>query len=172
MENPVSFILGAVPDLSIRKALKTILDAIVDRASTRMASTAGLVIKAGASALVKTGASACHLFVDGKLATIAAATDMPALSGTVTNAKFNVYVYYQDSAGVRTSVMGTEGASLTAVVFPQTPRQKAIIGFTIINPTGTGGFVGGTTAIDDATVVPNAVHISAIAGMDPTVLLG
>lgn len=171
MENPVSMIMGALPDLSIRKALKTILDALGDRVSTRMASQAGLVH--GAAALVaKTGAAACYLFVNGQLATIGAAVNMPALAGSVTNLKFNVYVYYQDSAAVRTAVMGTEGASLAAIVFPPTPRQKAIIGFSIVNPTGAGNFVGGTTALDDITVVPNAVHISAAAGMDPTILLG
>lgn len=170
MENPVSLILGAVPDLSIRKALKTILDALVDRASTRMVSTATLTFTA--AALLARTSVVSYLLVDGKLATIGQPINMPALVGTVTNARFNVYVYYQDSAGVRTSVMGTEGASLAAVVFPQTPVKKAIIGFTIINPTGTGNFVGGTTALDDATVVPNAVNISAIAGVDPTVLLG
>lgn len=172
MESSVSQVLNAMPDLSIRKAVKTVLDAVADRLSSRMLSTPALVIKAGASALVKTGAAACHLIVDGKLATIAAAVDMPALSGTVTNAKFNVYVYFQDNAGTRTTVMGTEGASLATVVFPPMPQKKAVIGFTIINPTGTGNFVGGTTAIDDGTVVPNAVHISAVSGFDPTVMLG
>lgn len=172
MESTVSTVIASVPDLSVRKALLTLFNALADRASSRMVSTAGLVIKAGASALVKTGAAACHLLVDGKLAAIAAATDMPALSGTVTNAKFNVYVYFQDAAATRTTVMGTEGATLAAVVFPQTPQKKTMIGFTIINPTGTGNFVGGTTAIDDATVVPNAVHVSILSGADPTIVLG
>lgn len=172
MESTVSQVINAIPDLSIRKAISTVVSALADRLSSRMLSTPGLVIKAGASALVKTGAAACHLLVDGKLATIAAATDMPALSGTVTNAKYNVYVYFQDNAGTRTTVMGTEGASLAAIVWPPMPQKKTVIGATIINPTGTGNFVGGTTAIDDGTVVPNAVHISALSGFDPTIMLG
>lgn len=85
---------------------------------------------------------------------------MAALAGTVTNAKFNVFAFYVDAAGTLTSAMGTEGATLTAVVFPTVATTKAVIGFVIINPTGTGNFVGGTTALDDATVVPNAVYVN------------
>jgi hypothetical protein len=172
MDSSVAQVLNAVPDTSIRKALKTVMDCLADRVSTRMLNTPGLVIKAGASALVKSGAADAYGVVDGKLFKITAATDMPALVGTVTNAKFNVYVYFQDSAGTRTTVMGTEGATLAAIVWPTFPRQKAVIGYTIINPTGTGNFVGGTTAIDDGTVVPNAVHVSIVSGFDPSAVLG
>jgi hypothetical protein len=35
-----------------------------------------------------------------------------------------------------------------------------MIGFVIVNPTGTGDFVGGTTDLDDATVAPNAVYVN------------
>ena len=122
-------------------------------------STGGLAIKAGGSALVKAG-TLCKAYAGEKLLSIAANTDMAALSGTVTNAKFNVYCFYIDSAGTLTSAMGTEGASLGAVVFPSTPADKACIGFIIVNPTGTGNFVGGTTALDDATVVPNVVYVN------------
>ena len=41
----------------------------------------------------------------------------------------------------------------------------------IINPTGTGNFVGNTTALDDVTVVPNAVYVNTIGAFDPTVLI-
>lgn len=147
--------------------LRSVVGFLSKALDTRMLSSAALVIKAGASALVKTGAAAAQAAVGGVLRSIAAATDMAALAGTVTNAKFNVYCYFIDSAGVLTSAMGTEGATLGAVIFPPMPANKACIGFTIINPTGTGNFVGGTTAIDDATVVPNAVHVSLQGGFDP-----
>jgi hypothetical protein len=156
---------------NIDAAIEPILVAIVGYLSkaldTRMLSSAGLVIKAGGGVLVKTGGTACQAICAGVLRSIGAATDMAAFSGTVTNAKFNVYCFFIDSAGVLTSAMGTEGATLAAVIFPPMPANKACIGFTIINPTGTGNFVGNTTALDDGTVVPNAVHVSVQGGFDP-----
>lgn len=171
MNATLSQIASKLEPLSLRRFLVPFLSALARSQSSRMLNTAGLVIKAGASALVKTGAAACHAAVKGTLVSIAAATDMAALSGTVTNAKFNVYAYFVTNAGVLSTVMGKEGATLAAVVFPAIPIDKTLIGFTIINPTGTGNFVGGTTAIDDATVVPNAVHVSVIGAFDPTVLV-
>lgn len=151
-------------------SLYQVLTPIGDRISTQSLSSAGLVIKTAGSALVKTGASAYYASIKGKLVTKAAATDMAALSGTVTNAKFNAFCFFIDSAGTLTSVMGTEGASLAAIAFPPVPEGKAMIGFVIINPTGTGNFVGGTTALDDATVVPNAAYVNVQSAFDPSIL--
>jgi hypothetical protein len=132
-------------------------------------STGGLAIKAGGSALVK-AATLCKALVDGVLVSIAANTDMAALSGTVTNAKFNVFVFTVDSEGNVYTQMGTEGAALADVIFPEIAADRAVIGFVIINPTGTGNFVGGTTALDDATVVPNAVYVNTPFPFNPNVL--
>ena len=79
---------------------------------------------------------------------------------------------FVDSAGVVTSAMGTAGATLAKVSFPQFPVQKALIGFIVVNPTGTGNFVGGTTNLDDVTVVPNTVYVSPVGGFDPYCLIG
>jgi len=170
MLGTITNFLANVADSSSRLALGTILRALGDRHTSRMLNTPGLVIKAGGSALVKTGASDCYAVAQGVLVKIAAATDMAALSGTVTNAKFNVYVYLIDREGTKTSAMGVEGATLATMKWPPIPEGKAVIGFTIINPTGTGNFVGGTTALDDVTVVPNAVHVSLDSGFDPSLL--
>lgn len=172
MIDNITRFLNNVRDGSVREALRAILNPIADRFSTQPISTFGLVIKTGGSALVKTGGSAAYAMVQGKLVKVSASTDQAALSGTVTNAKFNVYAYFLDGSGTGTSAMGVEGATLAAVQFPPIPQGKACIGFTIINPTGTGNFVGGTTPIDDATVVPNAVHVSLLGPVDPTVLIG
>ncbi len=83
---------------------------------------------------------------------------MAALSGTVTNAKYNAYSFFLDAAGTYTSAMGTEAATLGNIVFAPVPANKVQVGYVVINPTGTGDFVGGTTALDDATVVPNAAY--------------
>lgn len=168
----ISQYLAGVNDARSRKAIQDIVNPIADRVSTLCLSSAGLVIKAGASAIVKAG-TVFYASAQGVLVTKAANTDMAALSGTVTNAKFNVYAFFIDKAGTLTSAMGTEGTTLAAVIFPPLPQGKALIGFVVINPTGTGPFVGGTTALDDATVVPTAVYVNTNGcNLDPTVLLG
>lgn len=169
MKDTLSRFAQGIVDGSSRVAIINILSAIFDRATSKQLNSAALVIKAGGGVLVKTGAAACHAMAGGALRSIAAATDMAALSGSVTNTKFNVYVHMIDSAGTLTTVMGVEAATLAAVTFPDIPQGKAVIGFTIINPTGTGPFVGGTTPLDDVTVVPNAVHVSVVGAFDPSI---
>jgi hypothetical protein len=132
-------------------------------------NSGGLVIKAGGNAAAKT-ANAVYAFVNGVLVKKAAG-DMAALSGTVSNAAFNVFCFYVNAAGTLSTVMGTEGASLAAVTFPPLDTSKVMIGFVIINPTGTGDFVGGTTALDDGTVVPNAVYINTVQPLGPALYL-
>lgn len=132
--------------------------------------SAGLEI-AGTATLAQIGSSSTYVAtVNGKLVTIAAGTDMPALVGTVTADAFNVYAFFVDAASTVTSVMGTEGSTLARVKFPQVATDKALVGFVIVNPTGTGNFVGGTTDLDDATVAPNAVYVSPVGAFDPTFL--
>lgn len=154
--------LAALVDTRNAIALSKILTGIYQRLNSVTLTSPGLAIKAGASALVKTGAAATTLCVEGVLASIAAATDMPALSGTVVNATFNVFVFSQARDGTRYTTMGTAGATLAAVKFPNIPDNRTIIGFIVVNPTGTGNFVGGTTALDDATVVPNVVYNNSV----------
>ena len=162
--------LAAFGDSNQRNALMSVLNPIADHLSSVMLGSAGLVIKAGSSTLAKAG-SAFYASVQGVLVTKPANTDMAALSGTVTNATFNVFAYFIDRAGTLTTVMGLAGATLAAVKFPAIPAGKALIGFTVINPTGTGDFVGGTTALDDGTVVPNAAYVNVQNPFDPTVIL-
>jgi len=139
-------------------------------ANHTLLSTGGLAIKAGGSALVK-AATACRAFVNGKLVTIAANTDMAALAGTITADLFNVYVFSIDEAGTLYTQMGTEAATVGAVLFPDVPADRAVIGFIIVNPTGTGNFVGGTSALDDATIVPNAVYVNTPYPFNPGLYL-
>lgn len=170
MNGTLKQILQGVVDGSSRLALLNALTPAFDRLSTKQLNSAGLT---GAGVAVPaTGGSACHAMVRGILRSIAAATNMAALSGSVANAAFNVYVYLIDSAGTLTTLMGSPGTTLAAVIFPPIPEGKAVIGFTIINPTGTGPFVGGTTLFNDATVVPNAVHVSVVGALDPQILVG
>lgn len=170
MLDTVTRLLNGVPDVTMRRSLQLILNAIADRFSSQTFNSAALVIS-GTTTKVKTGAADTYALANGTLVKIAAATDMAVLAGTVTNAKFNVYCFYVDAAGTLTSQMGTEGAALANVVLPTVPVGKAQIGFVVINPTGTGNFVGGTTPLGDATVVPNAAYVNTIGPFDQTVLL-
>lgn len=90
-----------------------------------------------------------------------------AVAGTVTNAKYNVFVVTVKADGTLTTRMGTEGAALINVVFPTIPADELVVGFVIVHPTGTGNFVGATTDFDDATVVPNAVYVNCTSTFNP-----
>jgi hypothetical protein len=164
--------LEGIANSTTQYIIRNLFFPLFARQTSRALNSAGLVIKTGGSAVAKTGSAACYLLANGILQKIAAATDMPALSGTVANAAFNVFCFFIDSAGTVTSQIGTAGATLAAVQFPQFAVKQALVGFIVINPTGTGDFVGGTTALDDGTVVPNAAYVSAIGGFDPYCLLG
>lgn len=163
--------LSGVASAKDRAALQAVLAPVFDRLSCATFQSAALRIKGGsASAIVQTNAVWSGL-VSGKLVQKASATDCAALVGTVTNAKFNVFAIFIDSAGTLTTVMGVEGGTLAAVTFPPIPVGKTCVGYVVINPTGTGNFVGGTTNLDAATEVPNAVFVNTIGPFDPTILV-
>jgi hypothetical protein len=100
--------------------------------------------------------------VGGVMVTKAAAET--ALVGTVAEGVFNVYALFVDATGTLSTVMGTAGATLAAVVVPQANATRAMLGMVIVNPT-TGNFVGGTTDLDDGTVVPRAVYVNTLGAV-------
>ena len=154
-----------------RRALHNIFGSALRSLNSCALSNSTLVITATTGKKVpKTGAAASYYIANGVLVTIANGVDMPALSGTVTNLYFNVFCFFVDSAGTKTSATGTQALTLAGVKWPNFPADKALIGLVLINPTGTGDFVGNTTALDDATVVPTAVYISPVGAVDPTVI--
>lgn len=171
MQDTVTRWLAGLSSERDRAYLRAILNPIADRMSTQVFSSPGLVIKAGGSALAKAGTT-FNAIVQGKLVRVAANTDQAALSGTVVNATFNVFCFFLDRSGTGTTAMGTAGANRAAIVWPDVPEGRAMIGFVLINPTGTGNFVGGTTALDDATVVPNAEYVNTLGAFDPSIVLG
>ena len=158
--------LSAIKENHWRRAVRNVALPLIDRYSSQPLKTAGLVIKAGGGTLAKIGAVDFYASVQGVLVTIAAATDMPALTGiNITAANYNVVCFFVDSASVVTIAAGTQGATLAAVVFPQFPQGKALVGFLIITYAST--FTGGTTALDTATTV----YVSPVGPFDPTVLV-
>lgn len=171
MQDTITRYLASVGSEEDRRNLRAIFNPIADRLSSQMLSNSTLVIGTDSNTVPKTGAAISYGVVQGVPVDIPAGTAMPALSGTVTADAFNVYCFFVDKAEALTSAMGTEGATFAAVVFPPFPEGKTLLGFVIINPTGTGNFVGGTDALDDGTVVPNAVYISPVGPFDPSVKL-
>jgi len=164
--------VNGIPDPLTAAAMTAVLRPIGDRLSSQTINSAALRIKGGsASPIVQTNAASAYV-VNGHLVTKATALDLPALVGTVTEDNFNVFAFFIDQAGTITSAMGIQASTLFGVVFPNIPENKACIGFVIINPTGTGNFVGGTTVLDNATVVPNAVFCNTLGAFDPSVVTG
>lgn len=108
-------------------------------------NSGGLAIKTGSSAVVKT-ASDVHYMIDGNLVLLSA-TDMAALSGTIAQNSYNVWVFSVDSDGNLAATFGIEATTLAGVEFPAIEEDEAIIGFVLIKAVG-GDFVGGTTALD------------------------
>lgn len=157
--------LAAMDSQNEQAALRPLLNALADRMSSQATSTAGLVIKAGGGVLAKTGAAAFAGVANGVPVAIEASTDMPALTGTITANKFNVYCFFIDSASVVTVAQGTEGATLAAVKFPPFPVGKALVGYLVITYAST--FTGNSTALDTATTV----YVSPVGAFDPTILL-
>lgn len=173
--NKLSTVVKSIPDPRAAAAVKKVLRGVYDRLSCQMHSNSTLVITATSGKKVpKTGAAISYGTVKGYPFSIAAGTDMPALAGTVTNAKFNVFCFFANvadqslTASDMVSAMGTEAATLEGVAWPAFPEGKTLIGYIIINPTGTGDFVGNTTALDDATVAPGTIYISPVGPFDPS----
>lgn len=172
----LSTLAGTISDKRDGATILNILKGVYDRMRCQMITTAGLVITAtSGKKLPKTGAAIAYGIVKGAPFNIAAGVDMPALAGTVTNAKHNVFCFFCSGVGDAVtatdmvSAMGTEAALLANVKFPPFPEGKTLIGYIIVNPTGTGNFVGDTTALDDATVVPNVEYVSAVGtSCDPS----
>jgi hypothetical protein len=155
--------LGAMND---KAALTPLLSAMADRFSSQATSTAGLVISA-TTTTSKIGAVAFAGVANGVPVALAAAIDMPALTGlNIAAGAFNVFCYFIDAAGVVTVQMGSEGATLGAVRFPQFPVGKALVGYLVV--TYASPFVGGTTVLSTATTV----YVSPVGAFDPTIILG
>lgn len=124
-------------------------------------------MKASQKTVVKISASDYYYMVKGKVLKLESDSTMGALSGTVLQDTNNIFVFMIDENGNTTTRMGTGAAALSNVVWPVTPSDQAIVGLVIISPVG-GNFIGGTTALDDVTVVPNAVFINFTHTVDPT----
>jgi len=149
--------------------LRSALTALQTNAVDMVLNSAGLTIGSSSKPKIKI-ANTTYAMIDGVIAKKTTAELTLTTAHNVANAKFNVLVVSMTVDGTCTVTAGTEGSTLAAVVFPTIPASSVVLGFVIINPTGTGGFVGGTTDLDDATVVPNAVYVQTPYPFNPNAL--
>jgi len=166
MYSTVTQFLSGVAAERDRNAVFQVASPLADRYNSVATSTAGLVVTGTSGTKVpKIGAVAFQGIAAGVPVAIAAATDMPALSGSITAAYYNIFCFFIESASVVTSAMGTEAATLAGVKFPQFPTGKALVGY--ITVTYASAFVGNTTSLNTATTV----YISPTGAFDPNVVI-
>lgn len=165
MAKTITTSVGGLSDAGVRAALTKLQTAAVDL----VLNSAGLTIGSSSKPKVKI-ANTTYFLIDGVLYSKTTAEVTLTTANNVANAKYNVLVLSIDSAGTVTVTNGTEAATLAAVVFPTIPSSQVVLGFVIVHPSGTGGFVGGTTDLDDATVVPNAVYVQTPFPFNPNAL--
>jgi hypothetical protein len=178
----INWLLNEMTIPSERNPLRLLMNAFFADTSTLQNTNICALLNSGALAITGGGSTTAKIASTIYATTVSPTTGLPvlvtktttnmaALAGSVANAAFNVFVFVIDSAGALTTLMGTAGTTLGLMQFPLVPANKTAIGFVIINPTGSGAFVGGTTALDDATVVPNAVYVNTVGEFNPAAVL-
>lgn len=135
---------------------------IVNANAARTLNSAGLVIKAGSSALAKCGAAFAAV-CNGVVVRKAANTDMAALAGTLATAKSAAWVFTIDSTGTlatmaKTADFATHDLAIAAVVPPA--AGVATIGILVLDNATGSNFVGGTTALDVGSLTATYYNVT------------
>lgn len=151
-------------DALSQQSLRNVLTAFQKGHMNVSFQSLALAITGGGSTTASRGA-AFKGVVEGTPVTSSGAAAMPALSGTVTNGKYNVFCFYVDQGGNFSTLMGTEASAPAGIVWPTTPSQKMLVGFIVIYANG-ANFVGGTTALDAGTVT--ATYYNVVGSWEPS----
>lgn len=167
MNDTVTRYINQLHDYRDKETLRPILEGMTDALSCQSMERAAIAASTGA-VTCKIGAVDWYGIAQGKLQKIAAATVLPALSGTIAQNTFNVYCFYVDAAGTVTSQMGTAGATKDLIKWPIRPVGKTLVGAAMFNPTS-AAFIGGTTLADAANT--NIVGLNTMGAFDPSFLL-
>lgn len=143
---------------------------LIQSFTTAVLTKAGLVIKTASSPIVKS-ASPVLACINGVYIR-KAASDMAALSGTLATAKSAAWAFYIDangtlSASAKTADSANHDAALALVPLP--PVDVAQIGIVVIDNATGANFVGGTTALDTASLT---VTYYDTMGAIPNIALG
>lgn len=166
MFDTITRYLEGITNVLDRQSLRAVIVPVADRVSSAAINEAGIAISSGGATTAKIGASDFYAVANGVLVKIAAGTALPALTGlNISAGAFNVFCFFVDQGGTATVLMGTEGASLAAIKWPQFPQSKAFIGALVV--TYASAFTGGTTPLDTATTA----YLSTNGAFDPTVVI-
>lgn len=169
MQNTIAQYLAGVDDPSSREGLRPILNALTDRLSSQAFNAGSLAIATVTQNVKTTGT--VKLVAGGHHVALAAADPIYTFvaANSVAINKFNVVCLYCDSAGAVTAKMGSEAASLAAVVYPTPDAGKALFGIITISA-GANVFTGATTALTGGTVT--VTYTDVIGACDPSINLG
>jgi hypothetical protein len=145
-------------------AVLAAINGLVAAGSSSVLNSAGLAIKAGGSALAKT-ANLVLVNINGVYLRKAPA-DLPALVGNLATAKSAAWPFYIDAAGTfhtgaKTADVATHDLALAAV--PAVPAGYAQLGILVLDNATGANFVGGTTALDAASLT--ATYYNAVGAM-------
>jgi hypothetical protein len=111
---------------------------------------------------VKTVTTTINYLINGQFYSKAPTDDLWTLTGfNCANGKFCRAILLLDSSGNASIAVSNQAATIEGCSNPPIPDNKCVVGTVTVNPTGTGNFTGGTTALNDGTVVPNAVYTNA-----------
>lgn len=129
------------------------LNAVISAQGSSIFGSPGLAIHGSASPVVKSvGAVVATV---GGVAVGLAAGDLSALVGTLPTTKSALWAFYVNAAGVvSTSPMSAVQTSHALAIgqLPAVPVGQAMIGFIIVDNATGSNFVGGTTALDAASL--------------------
>ncbi|MDB5550518.1 MAG: hypothetical protein JWL86_502 [Rhizobium sp.] len=134
-------------------------------------TNAGLAIKAGGSAIVKS-VNAILAVVNGVFIRHAA-SDMAALVGTLATAKSAAWAFYIDGSGTLTTSAKTADAAThdaALALLPVPPVGLAQIGILVLDNATGAPFIGGTTALDTASLT--ATYYNTQGAFPATATLG
>ena len=163
--------LARTPDLIF--IVEKVESAIKAALKTRCLTDAAAAI--GTTKAKVTGAASATVTIDNVFYEPTLGVDFWTLTGfDCTNGMYNKCLLCVDDQGAMQIGAGTEAATAAAVVLPATPADSCVVAVLQVNPTGTGDFVGGTTDLDDATVIPNATFLDVAFHPDafPEITLG
>jgi hypothetical protein len=146
--------------------LGDVIGDLVTNSNTSMITSAGLAIS-GTTTLAE-AVNACVAMVNGTVVPIPAATNMSALVGTLPTANVAAWAFYINASGtISTGAMTTPAATAALAIAAlaaqvnanqpvliggQSPAPSALIGFITVSNASGSNFVGGTTALNAASV--------------------